>query len=180
MDTTADCPLAVTLADLLRDQRDTLTSRWLLRIADRVTLTPNRIFPSDDLIDHVPLLLLGIADYIEDPARPVLADTPVIEKAMELGALRHTQGFDEHQLLKEYEILGGILFQFLSEAVGEIEAECTRAELVTCAARLFQAIAVIQQATAVVFAARLLGYPVMLYDGSFQDWVFNARGPVEK
>jgi len=37
-----------------------------------------------------------------------------------------------------------------------------------------------QQATAVVFAARLLGYPVMLYDGSFQDWVFNARGPVEK
>ena len=37
-----------------------------------------------------------------------------------------------------------------------------------------------QQATAVVFAARLLGFPVMLYDGSFQDWVFNARGPVEK
>jgi thiosulfate/3-mercaptopyruvate sulfurtransferase len=37
-----------------------------------------------------------------------------------------------------------------------------------------------QQATAVVFAARLLGYQVMLYDGSFQDWVFNARGPVEK
>ena len=96
--TTTDCPLAVTLAGRLREQRDILTSRWLLRIADRVSLTPNRIFPSDDLIDHVPLLLLGIADYIEDPARPVLAETPVIAKAMELGALRHTQGFDEHQL----------------------------------------------------------------------------------
>ena len=151
MDTTADCPLAVTLAERLRDHRDTLTSRWLLRIADRVSLTPNRIFPSDDLIDHVPLLLLGIADYIEDPARPVLAETPVIAKAMELGALRHTQGFDEHQLLKEYEILGGILFQFLSEAVEQIEAECTRAELITCAGRLFQAIAVIQQATTTQF-----------------------------
>jgi signal transduction histidine kinase len=151
MDTTADCPLAVTLAEQLRDQRDSLTSRWLLRIADRVALTPNRIFPSDDLIDHVPLLLLGIADYIEDPARPVLAETPVIAKAMELGALRHTQGFDEHQLLKEYEILGGILFQFLSDAVADIDAECTRSELVTCAGRLFQAIAVIQQATTTQF-----------------------------
>jgi len=153
MDTTTitDCPLAVTLAERLRGQRDALTGRWLTRIADRVALTPSRIFPSDDLIDHVPLLLLGIADYIEDPARPVLAETPVIAKAMELGALRHTQGFDEHQLLKEYEILGGILFQFLADAVEKIDTECTRAELVICAGRLFQAIAVIQQATTTQF-----------------------------
>ncbi len=37
-----------------------------------------------------------------------------------------------------------------------------------------------QQATAVVFAARLLGYPVVLYDGAFQDWASANRGPVEK
>jgi thiosulfate/3-mercaptopyruvate sulfurtransferase len=37
-----------------------------------------------------------------------------------------------------------------------------------------------QQGTAVVFGARLLGYPVMLYDGSFQDWAMNKRGPIEK
>ena len=36
-----------------------------------------------------------------------------------------------------------------------------------------------QQATAVIFAARLLGHPVMLYDGSFQDWAIHSRGPVE-
>jgi signal transduction histidine kinase len=151
MDVTTDCPLAVTVAERLRDQRDGLTSRWLVRIADRVALTPNRIFPSDDLIDHVPLLLVGIADYIEDPAKPVLAETPVISKAMELGALRHAQGFDEHQLLKEYEILGGILFQFLASEVDRIDTDCTRTELVTCAGRLFQAIALIQQATTTQF-----------------------------
>ena len=149
--TSTDCPLAITLADRLREQRDALTGRWLVRIADRVALTPNRIFPTDDLIDHVPLLLLGVADYIEDPARPVIAETPVIAKAMELGALRHSQGFDEHQLLKEYEILGGILFQFLADTVEEIETDCTRAELITCAGRVFQAIAVIQQATTTQF-----------------------------
>ena len=37
-----------------------------------------------------------------------------------------------------------------------------------------------QQATAVIFAARLLGHSVMLYDGAFQDWAVNDRGPVEK
>jgi thiosulfate/3-mercaptopyruvate sulfurtransferase len=37
-----------------------------------------------------------------------------------------------------------------------------------------------QQATTVLFAARLLGHPVRLYDGSFQDWAINVHGPVEK
>jgi thiosulfate/3-mercaptopyruvate sulfurtransferase len=36
-----------------------------------------------------------------------------------------------------------------------------------------------QQGTAVVFAARLLGFRALLYDGSFQDWATNNRGPVE-
>src|SRR5687767_3934183 len=149
--TTTDCPLATTLAERLRSNRDALTGRWLVRIADRVALTPNRIFPTDDLIDHVPLLLLGIADYIEDPARPVLAETPVIARAMELGALRHSQGFDEHQPPKEYELFAGMLFQFLTDSVDEIDTKSTRAELMACAGRLYQALAMIQQATTTRF-----------------------------
>ena len=38
-----------------------------------------------------------------------------------------------------------------------------------------------QQATAILFAARQLGHPVLLYDGSFQDWsLFHPGYPVEK
>lgn len=37
-----------------------------------------------------------------------------------------------------------------------------------------------QQATAVIFAARLLGHRTVLYDGAFQDWAINNRGAVEK
>lgn len=37
-----------------------------------------------------------------------------------------------------------------------------------------------QQGTTVVFAARLLGHPTMLYDGSMQDWTSNKRGGVER
>jgi thiosulfate/3-mercaptopyruvate sulfurtransferase len=36
-----------------------------------------------------------------------------------------------------------------------------------------------QQATAVLFAARTLGHPVLLYDGSFQDWGRRTELPVE-
>ena len=36
-----------------------------------------------------------------------------------------------------------------------------------------------QQATAVLFAARTLGHPVLLYDGAFQEWSRRADLPVE-
>jgi thiosulfate/3-mercaptopyruvate sulfurtransferase len=36
-----------------------------------------------------------------------------------------------------------------------------------------------QQATAMLFAARLLGHKVLLYDGSFEDWSRHADYPVE-
>jgi thiosulfate/3-mercaptopyruvate sulfurtransferase len=36
-----------------------------------------------------------------------------------------------------------------------------------------------QQATAMLFAARLLGHPVKLYDASFQDWSRGENRPVE-
>lgn len=153
MELTDPCPLANMLAERLRTDRDWLTHRWLDRIRRRVDLHPNRIFPTDELLDHVPLLIMGIAAYVEDPTQPVTADVPVIAKAMELGALRHAQGFDEYELLKEYEIFGGILYSFLATAVEEIDQPCTRSELILCAHRLYQAIALIQQATMTQFLA---------------------------
>src|ERR1700682_665087 len=143
----ANCTLAKVLADRMRESRDDLTRRWLDRISARVRLDPNRVFPTDALLDHVPLLIHGIADYIENPGRAILSDIPVVAKAMELGELRFSQGFDEYELLKEYEIFGGILFSFLSRTADGIEEACTRGELLACAHRLFLAVALIQQAT---------------------------------
>jgi len=142
-----NCTLATALADRMRASSEELTHRWLDRISARVRMDPNRIFPTDALLDHVPLLILGIADYIENPARVILSEVPIVAKAMELGELRFSQGFDEYELLKEYEIFGGILFSFLSRVVDEIDEPCSRGELLACAHRLFLAVALIQQAT---------------------------------
>jgi signal transduction histidine kinase len=141
------CILAGVLARSMREHKDELTKRWLDRISARVTMDPNQIFPTEAILDHVPLLIVGIADYIEQPEKTLMADVPVVAKAMELGALRFSQGFDEYELLKEYEIFGGILFAFLSRIADEIDEPCSRGQLLACAHRLFLAITMIQQAT---------------------------------
>ena len=142
-----DCPLAKTLAARLRDAKNEVTGLWLSRIVERVSIDPNRIFPTDELLDHVPLLIDGIAGYVENPAAEVSVDMPVVAKARELGALRHTQGFDAYEILKEFEILGGILFNFFAKAIESITEPCEKHELMRCSARLFRAVTIIQQAS---------------------------------
>src|SRR5256885_12327040 len=142
-----DCPLAGVLSERLRLARHELTLRWLERIASRVSLDPNRVFPTGELLDHVPLLIDGIADYVEDPTAEVGVHMPVGAKAMELGELRHKQGFDAYEILKEYEFLGGILFKFFTTTVQNITEPCEKSELMACGSRLYRAIAIIQQST---------------------------------
>src|SRR4051794_19931585 len=62
MDPDVNCRLAGALANRIRDAREELTRRWLDRIAARVEIDPNRVFPTDELLDHVPLLMDRIAD----------------------------------------------------------------------------------------------------------------------
>ena len=142
-----DCPLAGVLSERLRLARHDLTLRWLDRIASRVSLDPNRVFPTGELLNHVPLLIDGIADYVADPAAEVGVHMPVVAKAMELGELRHKQGFDAYEILKEYEFLGGILFEFFTTTVQTISEPCEKAELMGCGSRLYRAVTIIQQST---------------------------------
>jgi two-component system, OmpR family, phosphate regulon sensor histidine kinase PhoR len=142
-----DCPLAGVLAERMRLARHDLTMQWLDRIASRVSLDRNRVFPTKDLLDHVPLLIDGVADYVKNPAAEVGVDMPVVAKAMELGELRHKQGFDAYEILKEYEFLGGILFEFFTTTVKNITEPCEKSELMACGSRLYKAVTIIQQTT---------------------------------
>ncbi|MDQ3698438.1 MAG: sensor histidine kinase [Gemmatimonadota bacterium] len=153
MDDLTTCPLGVTLAAQLRANKDELTGRWLERIAARVAIDPNRVFPTDDLLDHVPMLIEGVAAYVENPADEISADIPVVAKARELGDLRHAQGFDAYEIMKEHELLGGVIYSFLIQTVDDIDEPCTRGELLACAHRVFRAIQIIQQATTTHFLA---------------------------
>jgi signal transduction histidine kinase len=139
--------LAGRLADRLRASKQELVTQWLGRISERVTISTRRVFPTHELINHVPLLIEGIAGYLKRPERDIDAKAPVVAKAMELGALRHSQGFDAYELLKEYEMLAEILYDFLSDCAGQISESVPRADFLACWQRLGQAIELIRQAT---------------------------------
>jgi signal transduction histidine kinase len=140
-------PFATAVADRIRAARNELTARWLERIVARVSVDPNRVFPTDDLLDHMPLLVEGIGDFIGSPAEPVVAQPVVIDRARELGALRFSQGFAEHELQKEYELLGGVLFTFVRRVADETGAGTDAEAVLGVSHRIFQAIAHVQQAT---------------------------------
>src|SRR5687768_5683030 len=72
--------LAAELARRLRESRNDLVRRWLERITARVALTPERIFPTEDLLNHVPLLIDGVAHYLEHPEDELDNSAPVVAK----------------------------------------------------------------------------------------------------
>jgi signal transduction histidine kinase len=124
-----------------------LVRRWLERISARVAISSKRVFPTDELLNHVPLLIEGIAGYMERPDQDIDAEAPVVAKSMELGALRHKQGFDAYEILKEHEILGAIVFDFLAECAKHFPESIPRADFLSCWQRISQAIELIRQAT---------------------------------
>jgi signal transduction histidine kinase len=147
--------LAVLLASRLRDSREDLVRRWLDRIVARVSIAPHHIFPTETLLNHVPLLIDGISHYLEFPGDELDTSEPVVAKAMELGELRHEQGFDAYEVLKEHEILGGVIFTFLTEEVEKLDRSGSGADIIpdllACWQRVAHAIELIRQATVTHF-----------------------------
>lgn len=140
-------PLRGVVAATLRAEREGIARRWLDRISARVTISRNDVFPTDDLLNHVPLLLDGIADFLENPEGELNTSVPVTAKAMELGALRHAQGFDAYQILKEHEILANIIYSTLRPVVEGVGSEDDRREALICWEQIGQAVELIRQAT---------------------------------
>lgn len=151
--------LASRLADKLRGSREQLVRRWLDRIMARVSIEPGNIFPTAELLNHVPILIDGIAELLESPHQGPDEEVPLVPKAMELGALRHAQGFDAYEILKEQELLGAIILSFLTEVIEEVEMDSSGADLLECWRRVAYSLELIRQATTSHFL-RLAGEKV--------------------
>ena len=152
---TDDCRIAAPLAGRLRDSRASLSLRWLERIVARVNVAPDEVFPTQDLLDNVPLLVEAMADYLENPTEQGPAAERVIAKAAELGQMRYEQGFSPYQILKEFEVLGGIILSYLSRVADETMMDCPPGEFLICAQRIHRSLALIQQATTARYLAML-------------------------
>jgi signal transduction histidine kinase len=136
------------IAARMRSEHRVIASRWFERLLDLMPVDAREIFPTESLLDHVPALVLDIGDYLRQPEGEAIAsNTAILEKASELGALRHSQRASLHQVLREYQILRGVLVAFVLEELERSGVTPPPAEAVQLVARLHQAVDVLSQAT---------------------------------
>ena len=107
-----------------------LAAQWFTRLKALLPVDSNEVFPSDQILDHIPALIEAIARYLQAPEdEEIAANAAVIDKARELGMLRHEQQASVHQILREFEFLGEILETFVVEeaarlSLGPTPREC--------------------------------------------------------
>jgi signal transduction histidine kinase len=143
---------AAIIAERMVSERVQLSSRWLARLTELLTTQANDVFPSSQLLDHIPTLIAEIAGYVRAPAEEeIAANTAVIEKARELGLLRHQQRATVHQLLHEYELLGDVLETFVTEETQMLELSPLPEECFDVLRRLTRAVRILLRTTVDTF-----------------------------
>jgi len=140
------------IAERMRAEHHALAGRWFERLLTLIPVDAREVFPSESLLDHIPALILEISEYLRQPAQEAIAaNTAILDKARELGALRHGQRASLHQVLREYQVLSGVLLTFVVEEIQRLGTVPSVAESVAVVSRMNQAVNVLSQATVEAF-----------------------------
>jgi len=146
------------LCQRLRAANRELANRWLADLATVLQVNANEIFPSQDLLDHVPALIDEIADCLSsESSESLVANTLVFSKAREMGELRFSQQASVHQIVREYRILSEVLGAFVREQVEGLTPSVSAIELVAVMNQVHAAVLVLLQATLDTFVGRYVG-----------------------
>jgi signal transduction histidine kinase len=140
------------VAERIAAEHTLLAARWFARLKDLLPVDPDEVFPSEQILDHIPTLIVDISRYVHAPEEEAIAaNTLVVEKARELGALRHQQRASLHQVLREYQLLGSILVRFVQDEAIRLVLTPPPDECMAVVARLHHAVAVLLQETVETF-----------------------------
>ena len=142
---------AEALSGRIQAAQQDLAARWLHRLEDLVSVGARSIFPSQDLLDHIPAVLNEIARFLSAQDEDIATNTFVTTKARELGLLRHQQGASAHQLLREYELLRNILFTFVLEETERLALSPSASEVIRFMKRIDHAIGILTTVTVDTF-----------------------------
>jgi signal transduction histidine kinase len=175
--TSVTADYASVIAHRMAAERLTLSARWLARLRELLPVAANEVFPSEQLLDHIPLIVDQIAEYLSAPAEEeIAANAAVMDKARELGLLRHAQRATAHQLLHEYEILGEILEAFLVEETDGLARQPSITECFEVQHRLTRAVRVLMRTTIDTFISE---YTATIQEQSERIKAFNRMASHE-
>ena len=142
------------IAARMSAEHEGLAARWFERLVDLLPVDARDVFPTESLLDHVPDLIQQIGGYLRQPdATAIAANTAILDKARELGALRHAQRASLHQLLREYQLLRGVLVTFVVEETERLGVKPSPVDSITLVSRLHQAIDILAQSTVEMFVS---------------------------
>ncbi|HEV7734369.1 MAG TPA: HAMP domain-containing sensor histidine kinase [Candidatus Binatia bacterium] len=145
---------ASALADRIEAGQRDISRRWLARLTELLPVDVRDVFPSDQLLDHIPTLIDEIAAYLRAPDdEEFAANTTVISKAQELGLLRHGQQASVHQILREYALLGTVLETVVAEATATLPVQPTPGEIFAVTHRVGRAVQALMQMTVDTFVS---------------------------
>jgi signal transduction histidine kinase len=140
------------IAERMQAEHARIAARWFERLSVLVPVDASQVFPTSSLLDHIPALIAEIGAYIQTPEdEAIAANTGVLDKARELGILRHDQRASLHQVLREYQLLGAVLVAFIQEEIGRLKLNPPPGETVAVVSRLHQSVHVLMQATVETF-----------------------------
>ena len=140
------------IAERMRAEHHTLAQRWFERLVDLLPVDARDVFPTESLLDHVPALILELSAYVRRPeAAAIAANTAVLEKARELGALRYSQRASLHQVLREYQVLNAVLVSFVIDELERLGVTPPAAESIGLVFRVNQGVNVLSQSTVEAF-----------------------------
>ena len=149
-DSVADRSTLQQLAQRMRETSVALAARWLDRVHELVTVSRMEVFPSRQLLGHIPEVIREIAGYLEDPDKDIETNPEVLARAEELGALRHVQHASIHQLLREYQLLAQLLEDFVEHELAGVDGSDT-STVVHAVRRVNEAVRVLQHHTVATF-----------------------------
>jgi signal transduction histidine kinase len=165
------------LSQRVAQERQALAGRWLDQLEGLLTVPTNDVFPSQQLLDHIPSLIGEIAGYLRAPAdEEIAANAAVIDKARELGLLRHQQHASVHQLLREYDILGQLLEAFVAEETERLGLRPSAAECFEVVRRVTHAVRTLMRTTVDTF---VLEYTSALEERNERIGAFNRMASHE-
>lgn len=142
-------------ANRLAAEHTTLAKAWLERLDALLDVDRRDVFPTHQLLDHIPDLLREVAVYLRAPAdQEIAANTAVMAKATELGLLRFDQRASVHQLMREYQFLSEILEAFFARETAKLGEQADATAAVLAVARAQRAVRELRRRTVDAFIAR--------------------------
>jgi len=135
------------IGERLRANARLLAERWLDELARERPEPQDRIFPTATLLNSIPELLKRLADAFEgdDPGE---FDTFVENEALDLARLRSEQGYSVDELVAEFDLLRGLVFEALEGEAASWSGAAPPNLVMSAARQLEEGLGALSQRTA--------------------------------